>query len=69
MTIRESYGRCPIRPLPFAAHPCLGEHNAYVYGELLGYSPEEVEQLKAAGHIGDTYVEALLTPTPSETPR
>jgi crotonobetainyl-CoA:carnitine CoA-transferase CaiB-like acyl-CoA transferase len=48
---------------------CLGEHNTYVYGELLGYSPEEMEQLKAAGHIGDTYVEALLTPTPSETPR
>jgi crotonobetainyl-CoA:carnitine CoA-transferase CaiB-like acyl-CoA transferase len=48
---------------------CLGEHNAYVYGELLGYSPEEMEQLQAAGHIGDTYAEALLTPTPSETPQ
>ena len=30
---------------------------------------ECLEQLKAAGHIGDTYVEALLPPTPSETPR
>jgi len=37
---------------------CLGEHNAYVYGELLGYSPEEIAQLKSTGHIGDTYAEA-----------
>ena len=37
---------------------CLGEHNVYVYGELLGYSPEEIEQLKRDGHIGDTYAEA-----------
>ncbi len=37
---------------------CLGEHNDYVYGELLGYSSEEIEALQAAGHIGDTYVEA-----------
>jgi crotonobetainyl-CoA:carnitine CoA-transferase CaiB-like acyl-CoA transferase len=25
--------------------PRLGEHNAYVYGEILGYSPKEIEQL------------------------
>ena len=37
---------------------CLGEHNAYVYGEVLGYSPEEMAQLTQNGHIGDTYVEA-----------
>jgi len=37
---------------------CLGEHNAYVYGELLGYGAEEIAALKQAGHIGDTYVEA-----------
>ena len=41
---------------------CLGEHNAYVYAQLLGYSPEEIAQLKAAGHIGDTYAEARLIP-------
>lgn len=29
--------------------PCLGEHNDYVFGELLGMSPEELEQLKAEG--------------------
>jgi crotonobetainyl-CoA:carnitine CoA-transferase CaiB-like acyl-CoA transferase len=37
---------------------CLGEHNAYVYGEVLGYSPAEIARLTHAGHIGDTYVEA-----------
>jgi crotonobetainyl-CoA:carnitine CoA-transferase CaiB-like acyl-CoA transferase len=37
---------------------CLGEHNAYVYSDLLGYSAEEIDALTAAGHIGDTYVEA-----------
>ena len=37
---------------------CLGEHNAYIYKELLGYSTAEVEALTKAGHIGDTYVEA-----------
>lgn len=40
---------------------CLGEHNAYVYGELLGYSAEEIERLRAAQHIGDTYIEAQST--------
>ncbi len=37
---------------------CLGEHNAYVYGEVLGYSPEEIERLTRHDHIGDTYIEA-----------
>ena len=37
---------------------CLGEHNAYVYGEVLGYSPAEIAQLTRTGHIGDTYIEA-----------
>ncbi len=31
--------------------PCLGEHNAYVYGEILGLSQEEIAQLEAAGVI------------------
>ena len=35
---------------------CLGEHNSYVYGELLGYTPEEIIHLQTLGHIGDTYV-------------
>jgi crotonobetainyl-CoA:carnitine CoA-transferase CaiB-like acyl-CoA transferase len=29
--------------------PCLGEHKDYVFGELLGRSAEEIEQLKAEG--------------------
>jgi len=29
--------------------PCLGEHNDYVFGELLGMSPAELEQLKTEG--------------------
>ena len=31
--------------------PALGEHNDYVYRELLGVSDEEYERLKADGHI------------------
>ena len=27
--------------------PMLGEHNDFVYGELLGYSPEKIKELKA----------------------
>jgi crotonobetainyl-CoA:carnitine CoA-transferase CaiB-like acyl-CoA transferase len=37
---------------------CLGEHNTYVYRDLLGYSADEIDALTQAGHIGDTYVEA-----------
>jgi crotonobetainyl-CoA:carnitine CoA-transferase CaiB-like acyl-CoA transferase len=35
---------------------CLGEHNEYVYRQLLGMSEAEIVQLRQAGHIGDTYV-------------
>ena len=36
--------------------PCLfGEHNDYVYREVLGVSDEEIEKLKAGGHIVDTF--------------
>jgi crotonobetainyl-CoA:carnitine CoA-transferase CaiB-like acyl-CoA transferase len=31
---------------------CLGEHNAYVYKEILGVSDQEYEQLERGGHIG-----------------
>lgn len=38
----------------------FGEHNDYVYRELLGLSDEEVGRLASAGHITDTYhAEAL----------
>ena len=37
--------------------PCrLGEHNAYVYSELLGYKPDACELMEAEGHIGTRYV-------------
>jgi benzylsuccinate CoA-transferase BbsF subunit len=29
--------------------PCLGQHNDFVYGELLGLSASEIEQLRAEG--------------------
>jgi crotonobetainyl-CoA:carnitine CoA-transferase CaiB-like acyl-CoA transferase len=30
----------------------LGEHNEYIYKELLGYSDQEYRELEAQGHIG-----------------
>ncbi len=41
--------------------PCrFGEHNDYVYREVLGLGDEEVERLSAAGHIADTYAPEIL---------
>jgi crotonobetainyl-CoA:carnitine CoA-transferase CaiB-like acyl-CoA transferase len=48
-------------PLRFATPaPCLGEHNPYVYKELLGYDDAEYARLEAAGHIGLDYVPELV---------
>ena len=33
----------------------FGEHNDYVYRELLGMSEEEIAPLRASGHIGTEY--------------
>jgi crotonobetainyl-CoA:carnitine CoA-transferase CaiB-like acyl-CoA transferase len=33
--------------------PCLGEHNDYVLGNLLGLSKEEIAQLKENKATGD----------------
>lgn len=47
-------------PLRFdSPAPLLGEHNAYVYRDLLGLSGAEFERLQAEGHIGDDYVEGI----------
>lgn len=54
MLWRMSHTPAHIRTPPC----CLGEHNPYVYHDLLGYSAEEIDALTQAGHIGDTYVEA-----------
>ena len=38
---------------------CLGEHNDYVYGELLGMSREEITRLSELGVIGTEYLEGV----------
>ena len=35
---------------------CLGEHNEYVYGELLGMSREEIRNLEDEKYIGDEFL-------------
>jgi formyl-CoA transferase len=44
---------CPVRledsPVQVSAAPLLGEHNQEIYGQLLGYTAEQVQQLKAQG--------------------
>lgn len=46
---------CPVRledsPVDVKAAPLLGEHNADVYAELLGYSADDIQQLKQQGLI------------------
>lgn len=41
--------------------PCLfGEHNDYVYREVLGISEQEMEKLRAAGHIAETFAPEVI---------
>jgi crotonobetainyl-CoA:carnitine CoA-transferase CaiB-like acyl-CoA transferase len=35
---------------------CLGEHNDYVYRELLGMGETEITRLRQEGYIGETYI-------------
>lgn len=37
--------------------PCLGEHNEYVLGDLLGLSNDDLAQLEAEQYIGTDYIE------------
>jgi crotonobetainyl-CoA:carnitine CoA-transferase CaiB-like acyl-CoA transferase len=39
---------------------CLGEHNDFIYGELLGMSKEEIDQLKEEKYIGDAFLPEIL---------
>jgi crotonobetainyl-CoA:carnitine CoA-transferase CaiB-like acyl-CoA transferase len=38
------------------AAPVLGQDNEYVYQQILGVTAEEYEELRADGHVGDTFV-------------
>ena len=40
--------------------PLLGEHNAYVYRELLGYSAAEYHALEASQHVGRDYAPGVV---------
>jgi benzylsuccinate CoA-transferase BbsF subunit len=41
--------------------PCLfGEHNEYVYREVLGLSEAEFERMRATGHVADTFAPEAL---------
>jgi len=41
--------------------PCLfGEHNDYVYRDLLGMDEHEIERLRAEGHVADTFAPEAL---------
>ncbi len=46
---------CPVKledsPAEVTAAPLLGQHNAEIYGEMLGLSPAEIEQLKQGGIV------------------
>lgn len=58
------YAGAPIRlsktPATFRLPaPCLGEHNDYVLGELLGLSGEEIARLTADGITGNTPPEVV----------
>ena len=35
---------------------CLGEHNDYVYRDLLGMSDAEITRLRQEGHISESYI-------------
>lgn len=39
--------------------PCLGEHNEYVYKQVIGVTDEEYAELESKGHIGTSYVSSI----------
>jgi crotonobetainyl-CoA:carnitine CoA-transferase CaiB-like acyl-CoA transferase len=53
---RFSHSNVGLRTPPAA----FGEHNDYVYSDLLGLSEQEQERLRAAGHITDEYADEAM---------
>jgi len=50
----------PETPVEFRQPPVLfGEHNEYVYRELLGYSDDEIERFRQAGVVTMEYDESV----------
>ena len=49
--------------------PDLGEHNRYVYGELLGMSDEEIEALETKGVTGTVPTPDVLARIPKSLPK
>lgn len=48
-------------PVDLRTPPCLfGEHNEYVYREVLGFGEADLERLRAEGHIADTFAPEAL---------
>lgn len=39
--------------------PCLGEHNEYVYRQVIGVTDEEYAELESNGHIGTAYDDSI----------
>ena len=40
----------------------LGEHNREIYGDLLGYAPEQLAALEQKGLVGTTYPHEIWRP-------
>ena len=40
--------------------PCLGEHNEYIYGQLLGMSKDEIARMKEEKLIGEEYLPEVI---------
>jgi crotonobetainyl-CoA:carnitine CoA-transferase CaiB-like acyl-CoA transferase len=48
-------------PVEFSQSPVtFGEHNDYVYREVLGMGDAEIEALRAAGHLATEYDPTVL---------